>query len=204
MMLRPRLSGDGLGVPPRFALLLLCAVAFGASASDESAVPPGKARLAIARTSAFLYLTLSARVDVNGQRIADLGRGETYSGVFDAGRLSITTDHWSSPGKFTVALNAESGAEYKLELSPREDSFLPGALFGIVGLAVDAAVENNSGLFKLVIKDVQKSAAVGNAEGTKPPTVEERLAELKKLYDKGLLSHEIYVERQREILAGSR
>jgi len=209
----------------RFLLLLfLCTASFRASANDEAAVSPGKARLTITRSSAFLYVALSARLDVNGVRIADLGRGDTYSGIFDAGKLSITTDHWSSPGKFTVVLNAESGAKYKLELSPREDSFLPGALFGVVGLSVDAALENNSGLFKLVIQDVQKSLKAGNirspevssttipvlpngaspAQPTKPPTVEEKLAELKQLYDKGLLSYEIYIERQREILGASR
>ncbi len=211
----------------RFVLLLLLsgAVPFGAFADEGAAIPPGKVRLTITRSSAFLYLALSARVDVNGQRIANLGRGDTFSDVFDAGKLVITTDHWSSPGKFTVAINAEPGAEYKLELSPREASFLPGALFGIVGLAVDAAVENNSGLFKLVIQDVRKTFEAGKLRSPEPPATnipaspkealptpsdkrpsptEEKLAELKQLYDKGLISHDIYLEKQREILGASR
>ena len=126
------------------------------SKADVS-VPSEKVRIIITRSSGLLYFALSARLEINGQRVASLKTGETYSGLFDAGKISIATDHWSSPGKFMIDLNGEPGAEYCFELSPRGDSFLPGALFGVVGLAVDASVNSNAGLFKIVIIDVKKS-----------------------------------------------
>ena len=73
---------------------------------------------------------LSARLEINGQRVASLETGETYTNFFDAGNVVITTDNWTTPGKFTLALNAEAGTEYKLELSPRGESVMAWAVPG--------------------------------------------------------------------------
>lgn len=56
---------------------------------------------------------------------------------------------WTYPGSFSVKLNAKAGATYNLVVEPRGDSFLPGALLGPIGGAIDASVNENAGAFQL-------------------------------------------------------
>lgn len=86
---------------------------------------------------------------------------------------------------------------------------------GIEELSVDANIEKDEGPFQLVFRNAQKPSNglnVVNPNDKKPidnPTnknpdnlnsQESKLNELKRLYDKGLISKEVYVERQRDIL----
>jgi len=163
-------------------------------------------------------------LEINGQRVASLETGETYTNVFDAGNVVITTDNWTTPGKFTLALNAEAGTEYKLELLPRGESVMAGVFGGAIGMAATASVGENSGSFKLVVQEAKKPTKVVSPAPLLPPAsnvapqtqevspvqtgepanAEGKLTELKKLYDKGLLSKEIYIEKQREVMGGSK
>ena len=97
----------------------------------------------------------------------------------------------------------------------------PGALFGILGLAADASANENSGLFKIrgtgfkkyggtstpapvIAKPIQKPITQTKPlpPATKPvsSTAKERLLELKKLLDDGLINQEDYDLKKRQIL----
>lgn len=116
--------------------------------------PPiqGTTRVTIERSTDFLYLALSARVKVNGIDVGALSRGDVTSIDVQPGRTIVTVDTATSPGTFSVSFTAQPNREYLLEVSPRSDSFLPGALFGYAGVFVDSAVNEQSGLFQLVGK----------------------------------------------------
>ena len=90
----------------------------------------------------------------------------------------------------------------------------------MAGLLVDASVESNSGPFKMVFQEVRNDGLVSGeapnlpaqnpgdeppinsrvAPNSPPTSIETRLTELKQLHEKGLISTEIYLEKQRTIL----
>ena len=118
-------------------------------------VPVGKSKLTITRADEFLYLAVDARIDVNGVRVTQLGRGQAYSRILEPGATVVTTDAWGHPGRFSVSFIAKPDTEYLLGIEPRGDSFLPGALFGLVGAAIDASINENSGAFQIAIKEIK-------------------------------------------------
>lgn len=185
---------------------------------------PGKSNIDIYRTEDLLYMAAKATVDINGERVAELWRGESFSANYDPGRLVITTDSWGSPGEFTLVITTEPDTEYLLEISPREE-LMNSALFGYAGAIVDAEVNENSGPFKLTIKKVTRNNRVNPAYlpnktqaptsidkpnepkvieedlvSKTPSTLREKLDELKHLYESGLISEDVYLEQQRKLL----
>ena len=131
-------------------LLAGCASA-GPAVHNVPSTPPAqdKARIIVSRSTDFLYLALSARVVVNGQQIGELSRGDAISSDVTPGRVTVTTDTATAHGKYSVSLNLQRNTEYQFEVSPRGESYGPGAFFGVLGLAADASVNENSGLFKI-------------------------------------------------------
>src|SRR5262249_6412497 len=87
------------------------------------------------------------------ENVASLWRDEVFTGNFQPGKTIISTDCWSSPGRFSFVLNTKPDMRYAFELSPRGDSMLIGMAGGIVGLAAEAAVSENSGAFQIMLTD---------------------------------------------------
>lgn len=187
--------------------------------------PPvnGMARVTVERSTDFLYLALSARVKVNGIDVGALSRGDVASIDVPVGRTIVSIDTATSPGTFSVSFVAQPNREYLMEVSPRSDSFLPGALFGYVGVFVDAAVSEQSGLFQLAGKGENRFDTLNQpstASTTQPaptpaqqsvlPTAhaspasaggtEERLRKLKQLLDGGLINQQDYDRKKEDIL----
>ncbi len=109
----------------------------------------GKARVAITRPSSIVYAAAPATITLNGQKVADIAAGSSAVIDVPAGANVIAASAWSYPGSFSVKLNAKAGATYNLLVEPRGDSFLPGALLGPIGGAIDASVNENAGAFQL-------------------------------------------------------
>lgn len=120
----------------------------GAPRASEP-IPRGKARLSLTRVSGLLYSGVPASVKVNGQPVAELWAGGASSVDLAPGPTAVSVDAWSHPGSWTVELNVKAGQTYALEISPRGDSYVPGALFGVVGAAIDANVNKNAGAFQM-------------------------------------------------------
>lgn len=118
-------------------------------------VPQGHGKLVITRNSDMLFMGVPVRIDVNGQRAVELWRGETYAAPISPGRVTLLADAWSTPGKFQTHFNIESNKEYIFEVSPRSEHFSTLAFFGVIGAAIDAAVDENTGPFSLLLKDIQ-------------------------------------------------
>ena len=118
---------------------------------------PGKSKIDIYRTEDALYLGVEARVEINGERVAELWRGESFSADYDPGRYVITTDAWSTfGGEYKYVLSAEPDTEYLLEISPRGSWMKP------VGL--------NEAAFKITLKKVTQNnlaSSIGQPAKTK-------------------------------------
>ncbi len=166
-------------------------------------VSPNKARIHITRSTDFLYLALDARVSVNGKVVAALPRGGvTYVDVMP-GTVSVRVDHPSSPGAFAIGFQAKRGSAYTVEISPRNESFMPGAFLGVIGLAVDASITENSGLFmvKLISSEVGDNSNIQRQESSSDKSVKEQLKRLKNLKENGLIDADVYKEEQKRILS---
>ena len=101
---------------------------------------------------------VAAQVVVNGERVADLWRGETYAGVFRPGEMVLRTGAWTVPGVFTERFTAEPDTDYEFEISPRGEQLAVDTVFGPLGLAgfldpaVIAVLDERAGPFSLTLK----------------------------------------------------
>lgn len=194
-------------------VLLLSSIVFGAEAP-----PPEigqKSRLEFVRhheTVAFL----KARIDVNGQRLDEVGKGGGAQILIDSGLALVTIDEALVPGKFQFSFTAEQGADYLFEIIA--DEVDAEHLFGMPPKVANGKLLVNNGpvkatLFhaKLVKPLAQEPAAVKPARAESAPgaaapavkapaTIKDRLQIIKDLHDQGLISTEIYNEKQFKIL----
>lgn len=118
-------------------------------------VPPGKAKVVITRNSDSMFMGVQARIDLNGERVAELWRGESYAAVVQPGKVILGTDAWSTPGNFRAHFNAKAGREYTFVVSPRGGHMATLTFFGIAGAAVDASIDKNTGPFSIYLNDTR-------------------------------------------------
>lgn len=197
------------------AALLLPVSAFSAD------VPPveigQKAKLEFVRSSGMMSI-LSARVDVNGRKVGEIGKGETTNVLIEPGRTLVKVDSAFSPGQFMLSFTAEAGAEYRFEIIDSMEKADAEHVFGSPPKAANGEVLESSGVLKVtlsganlpkpvepepapVIQPAKTEPAPAPAEKA-PPTIEDQLRALKRLYDQELISKEIYLEKQQKILEG--
>jgi hypothetical protein len=126
----------------------------GASAPENVAAlnaPLAKstARVKLVRPSEFAAALSDARVKIDNNEVAILGNGDSKTLDLPAGRHTIVVDHWSHPNVFTLELEAKPGRLYVLEVTPRGEAVVAGALFGVVGSLVEAAANENGGSYQI-------------------------------------------------------
>ena len=117
----------------------------------NKSIEPGHSRLTIKRAKKMLYLALRANVHVNGTSLVKLSNGKATIYDIKSGQTTISVSAFAMPGRWSMNFDVEPGVNYFIEITPRGKSFLWGAGFGIIGLAVDATVSENSGGFKMNI-----------------------------------------------------
>ena len=127
------------------AMLLLtlgaCASAPPPGSTSEP-IPAGRARLVVTRTMDKVYAAYSAAVDVGGERLADVGRGERYLADIPPGRVTVTVSSWAMPGRFSTSIDAQAGKEYRLTV--RGQGFATPTSGGTSGPAPAAGNENSA------------------------------------------------------------
>ncbi|WP_257166001.1 hypothetical protein [Bradyrhizobium sp. SRS-191] len=107
--------------------------------------PKGDATVEITRTTDFLYLGVNATVEINGAKVASLGRGESYSGPLPPGDTTIVVSAWSSPGSSNIHFDAEPGKAYRMVVGPRGNNFGASMVGGLIGAAIEGG-----GAFEIV------------------------------------------------------
>jgi hypothetical protein len=131
-------------------IILIIALALAgcqtAAAPTESVKPTaGTAALTITRSTDILYVGAPASVTVNGESVANLSVGETYSGALRPGTVTIAVSAWSAPGEFKMKFRADPGKSYRLHISPRGESYAASVVGGLPGMAIEGG-----GPFKIV------------------------------------------------------
>jgi hypothetical protein len=135
--------GMSLAFGPKLAVLLALAGVLGIE--DATAAPKGRASIAITRTDDFLYLAAPAAIEINGAKVASLGRGESYKGEIAPGPIAITVSTWSSPGSSSIRFTAAPGKTYRMTVGPRGKNFAATMVGGLVGAAIEGG-----GAFEIV------------------------------------------------------
>ncbi len=152
-------------------LLAGCATHSNVVPSADTVAPvPGKAKIVIERSADKLYMGAKARIYINGEQVVELWREDVYAGVFQPGKVAISTDAWGTKGKFTVLLKLEPDQLYEFVVSPNDGHykdimqgiFWPSLLAGPIGMAVQQTtyeVKENQGpfLIKPKTKNVDKN-----------------------------------------------
>jgi hypothetical protein len=97
-----------------------------------------------------------ARVKVDGKQITELdGGGSTILDV-TAGKHQIVVDNWQHPNVYKLDLEAKSGTMYVLEISMRDEAAVAGALFGLAGVLVEAAANENGGVWSIRVVEEKR------------------------------------------------
>lgn len=131
--------------------LVLGACAMNPSAPVAIAVPSGQATLSLSRPSAFYGAGTSVDIDLNGNKIASIPNGGSYSGPIPPGSATLTATCWSSPGRYRIAFTAQPGKTYAFEIRPRGTQIAAVAFGGMIGLGVDTATNGDqSGAFEII------------------------------------------------------
>ena len=122
----------------------------GPVASTTAPVPRGQAGITVTRTGGIYALAVAADIEANGVKLERLDRGETFSGSVPPGPVTLTVSCWCGPGRYSIRFNAQAGQRYAFEVTPRDEQFVATFAGGLVGAAVDAAVNGeSSGSFKI-------------------------------------------------------
>ena len=115
-----------------------------------ASVAPGQARISITRVDEGPSWSTAAKIEVNGSHVGDLAPGQTYTGGVAPGPISLTAKAAVDIGFYTVKFNAVAGKTYAFQVSKRTEQVVASVLGGMVGMAIDAAANNEtSGAFKI-------------------------------------------------------
>ncbi len=193
----------------------------GVQAPSALVVPQGKAKLTITMNDDMSLMQVPARVDLNGNRVAELRQGESYSAAIEPGKVILATYAWFTPGTFVSHFELEANREYHFEIAPRAAHLEAPSFLGAKGTVRDGSVDVNGGPYAIALKETKLLQATAStnlpapidaaARAPSPPakadaptpaltSKESRLYELKGFHEKGLISEAIYLEKQREIL----
>jgi len=96
-----------------------------------------KTTITVTRSTDSLYYAATPAVDVNGNKVADLRPGESYTGGIAPGATVVTASSWSSPGKSSYSFTAQPGKTYRLVVKPHSGNFLAVMAGGLVGQAIE-------------------------------------------------------------------
>ena len=182
-------------------LVLLLLVSCASTSNTQSYIPPSQmketAQLVITREEGFVYSGLSANISINGEGVGSLAKGSTQNFYASEGRNFISVRAFGMPGESSILLNTKKGESYFFSIAPRKETAWSGLLGGIgsaIYLAVEADEKVGGGFsLRLTSSTEEKEYSSENKETL--------LLKLKSLYDKGLISKEVYEKQQLEILS---
>jgi hypothetical protein len=129
----------------RAALILFLLLAPGGCASNPPD-PTLKAELVLTRLGDRTHRNVTAFVDVNGARAVELDREEGFSAPIRPGPTIVSVSGPPDPGHYSIRFYAEAGKTYRLEVSPRSQTYISPASETATGYET---VENE-GAFKIL------------------------------------------------------
>ena len=138
-------------LPVLIGLLLTGCVTDQSAPVASAPIPRNYATVTITRTGGYYASAVDADVDANGKKFASVANGATFTGGVAPGHVTLTVTCWCGPGRYSVQFNAQAGKHYAFEISPRDEQMVATLAGGVVGLAIETAVNGEtSGSFKIV------------------------------------------------------
>ena len=110
-------------------------------------------RLKIVRPGELAAGLAGARLKIDDKEVANLDNGDWKVIDVPAGKHKVTVDHWGHFNVYNLELDVKPGTLYTLEISPRDEAIVAGALFGVAGSLVEAAANENGGSFQIKLVD---------------------------------------------------
>jgi hypothetical protein len=206
----------------QIAIFLALLFALGSCAAEaDTDVKEQRAKLQFVRSNGKLAV-IKARIEVNGKRIAEIGKGESGEVLIESGRTLVKIDSSYAPGQMTFSFLAEKGGEYRFDVFDSVDKMDAAHLFGSPPKAANGEVLESNGLLKATLfsaklpappkPELAPVAQMPKLEVSLPQPIaavdkpalpiKDQLQELKKLFEQDLISKEIYQEKQKKILEG--
>ena len=140
------------------ALVSACGTTTADNASlAQRPLQASQARLKIYRTNEFMAAGPAARVKIDGREIANLGIGGSTILDVAAGSHNIVVETDGHPRVYAITLQTKPGMLYTLEVSPRSEAVMSGAVFGLVGMLAEASINENGGTFQVRVVDAKPS-----------------------------------------------
>jgi len=143
-----------------FALLALiltltaCGTTTQISQNDLSRpIRKGEARIIVTRDTSLLYLGAAAEIKANGAKIASLAPGGSAVRDLKAGPVVLEVTTFGSFGRYVLRINTAPGKTYNAVVSPRDGNMPLVSAFGMIGDAVNASGNDQSGYFQIGLKD---------------------------------------------------
>ncbi|WP_088342817.1 MULTISPECIES: hypothetical protein [Rhodomicrobium] len=131
----------------------------GIAQNAELAAKPlakSQSRVKIFRADTTLASAAGARVKVDGREIAEIDNGGSTILDLAAGKHEIVVDNWQHPNVFKLDLVAKPGMMYVLEITPREEAAVAGAMLGLVGMLAEAAANENGGVYSIRVVEEKR------------------------------------------------
>lgn len=142
-----------------FAVLLLTACGTTGPVNLTKLKEPisaNKARIVVERDNSLLYLAAAADVRANGVKIASLGRGGSVIHDIQKGKNTLSVSMPTAQGQYVVTFDAKAGELYEFMISPRGSNIMGGYGMGMLGDAINASVSEQSGYFRIGLKDASQ------------------------------------------------
>ena len=162
------------------------------------------------------YLTSDAKIRLNNGSKMRFRREPTMTFEVPVGMNTVYVNQNLTVGESSITFDAKAGETYTFNIYWRQESYWAGIYAGYVGQAMESSIsgETVGGSFGIRMTDTtynqpQSVSSSTSTEQSKISTkneiqdeasVESKLLELKILYEKGLISSEIYEKRQLELL----
>lgn len=139
------------------------------------------------------------------------------------GKHVLTVDMWDSPGTCDLQIEVTAGNRYFFQIRPRSANLTGALVGGLIGMAVESYGLQCGGAFSVhLVPEEYATAKLADLRMTEastlPPagalqpvstpavqsgtseSVEQRLTELKRLRDAGLITEDVYQDQQRRAL----
>ena len=160
----------------------------------------------LVRKKELLYSALKTRINLNGKkasfRVAEIKNGKSKIIKVPTGKNVLYVSGFGIPGQSSVSFEAKFGEKYSFIIAPRSSSYWAGFFGGVIGNAIESDLSSEGGGCRIALQSTSEIQKV-NKDDAKNNTsdLEEELAKLKNLYQKGLITEEIYKMRQKELIS---
>jgi len=125
--------------------------------SNKDTSSLNSAKLIFKRVNSFQYNLLSARVYIDGKKVAELKGGDSYISYVKPGPVVVSTDMWGWSGEYKLTASVEEGKDYTFEISPREGSLTSALALGGLGNMIFTNVNENTGPLAIKFIDATSS-----------------------------------------------